>query len=112
MMTCAGISDDRPFPARTIARANGGSIGRREATHLKLLFDAGTERLLGVHVVGAGASELVHIGQAFLECDADATKIAETLYNYPTLSDLYRHAALEALVALGRIRSSGAGGPS
>ena len=64
---------------------------------LKLLFAAETLQLLGVHIVGYAASELVHIGQAFLHSDADAWRIAETLYNYPTLSDLYRHAALEAI---------------
>jgi NAD(P) transhydrogenase len=64
---------------------------------LKLIFAAETLQLLGVHIVGYSASELVHIGQAFLHADADAWRIAETLYNYPTLSDLYRHAALEAL---------------
>jgi NAD(P) transhydrogenase len=66
---------------------------------LKLLFDTSTLRLLGAHVIGTGASELVHIGQAFLRNAADAWQIAETLYNYPTLSDLYRHAALEAIAA-------------
>ena len=66
---------------------------------LKLLCDAGSLRLLGVHVVGSSASELVHIGQAFLRTGADAWQVAETLYNYPTLSDLYRHAALEAIAA-------------
>jgi NAD(P) transhydrogenase len=64
---------------------------------LKLIFAAETLQLLGVHIVGYAASELVHIGQAFLHSDADAWRIAETLYNYPTLSDLYRHAALEAI---------------
>lgn len=66
---------------------------------LKLLFDAETEHLLGVHIVGTSASELVHIGQAFMTGGATATQIAETLYNYPTLSDLYRHAALKAVAA-------------
>jgi NAD(P) transhydrogenase len=66
---------------------------------LKLLFEAGSLRLLGVHVIGYGASELVHVGQAFLRSEADAELIAETLFNYPTLSDLYRHAAQEALAA-------------
>jgi NAD(P) transhydrogenase len=64
---------------------------------LKLLFDARSLRLLGVHIIGQGASELVHIGQAFLQTGATATEMAEMLYNYPTLSDLYRHAALKAL---------------
>jgi NAD(P) transhydrogenase len=66
---------------------------------LKLLFETESLRLLGVHVIGTSASELIHIGQAFLRSQADAWIIAETLYNYPTLSDLYRHAALEAIGA-------------
>ena len=53
--------------------------------------------LLGAHVVGSDAAELIHTGQAFLQAKATATVIAETLFNYPTLSDLYRHAAMEAL---------------
>ena len=66
---------------------------------LKLLFEADSLRLLGAHIVGHGASELIHIGQVFLANGADARQIAETLFNYPTLSDLYRHAGLEALKA-------------
>lgn len=74
---------------------------------LKLLFDAASLRLRAAHVIGSGASELVHIGQAFLRSSADAWQIAETLYNYPTLSDLYRHAALEAIGNRGRPSVSG-----
>ncbi|MEW6337257.1 MAG: Si-specific NAD(P)(+) transhydrogenase [Acidobacteriota bacterium] len=69
---------------------------------LKLLFDAAELKLVGAHVIGTAASELVHIGQAFFGSGATAWQIAETLYNYPTLSDLYRHAALKALVEHGR----------
>jgi NAD(P) transhydrogenase len=79
----------------------GQIVGDTEGV-LKLLFESDSLRLLGVHVIGTGASELVHIGQAFLCNRADARQIAETLYNYPTLSDLYRHAALEAMAAHGR----------
>ncbi len=64
---------------------------------VKLLFERPSLRLAGAHVVGSGASELIHIGQAFLRQGASATDIAETLYNYPTLSDMYRHAATKAL---------------
>jgi NAD(P) transhydrogenase len=69
---------------------------------LKLLFEVGSLKLVGVHMIGHGASELIHIGQAFLRAGATAPQIAETLYNYPTLSDLYRHAALKALLTLQR----------
>jgi NAD(P) transhydrogenase len=64
---------------------------------LKLLFERPSLRLLAAHIVGSGASEIVHVGEAFLRSRATATDIAETLYNYPTLSDMYRHAALVAL---------------
>jgi NAD(P) transhydrogenase len=70
---------------------------------LKLLFEAGSLRLLGAHMIGSGASELIHIAQAFLRAGATATQIAETIYNYPTLSDLYRHAALKAVLAAHRL---------
>jgi NAD(P) transhydrogenase len=72
---------------------------------LKLLFERDTLRLRGVHIIGHSASELIHIGQAFLDAGADAADIAETPYNYPTLSDMYRHAALVALVGHGRSAS-------
>jgi NAD(P) transhydrogenase len=64
---------------------------------VKLLFERPSLKLAGAHVVGSGASELVHVGQAFLRQGATANDIAETLYNYPTLSDMYRHAATKAL---------------
>lgn len=64
---------------------------------MKLIFDAASMILIGAHVVGSDAAELIHTGQAFLQSGATAAAIAETLFNYPTLSDLYRHAALEAL---------------
>ena len=66
---------------------------------VKLLFERDTLALRGVHIIGHSASELVHIGQAFLVANAHAADIAETLYNYPTFSDMYRHAALVALLA-------------
>jgi NAD(P) transhydrogenase len=64
---------------------------------LKLVFEKESMRLRGAHMVGHTASELVHIGQAFLAKQATAQDIAETLFNYPTFSDMYRHAGLEAL---------------
>ncbi len=66
---------------------------------VKLLFERESLELRGVHIIGHSASELIHIGQAFLDARADAAHIAETLYNYPTFADMYRHAALVALLA-------------
>jgi NAD(P) transhydrogenase len=82
--------------ARYDLNARGQIIGDTEGL-LKLLFEKGSMRLLGIHIIGTIASELVHTGEAFLRSSATAQQIAETLYNYPTLSDLYRHAAVKAL---------------
>jgi NAD(P) transhydrogenase len=79
----------------------GGILGEERGL-LKLLFDARSGRLLGTHIVGQGASELVHLGQAYLASGVTATQIAETLFNYPTLADLYRHAALAAATEIAR----------
>jgi NAD(P) transhydrogenase len=76
-----------------------GQIVGATAGIIKLLFERETLLLRGVHIIGQSASELIHTGQAFLDANADAAHIAETLYNYPTLSDMYRHAALVALLA-------------
>jgi NAD(P) transhydrogenase len=78
-------------PKGQIVGAPGGLV--------KLLFARESLELLGVHIIGHTASELIHTGQAFLDAKADAAHIAETLYNYPTFSDMYRHAALVALMA-------------
>jgi len=71
---------------------------------LKLVCAADDLRVVGVHVVGHGASELIHTGQAWLARGATAHDIADEIFNYPTLSDLYRHAALEAIADLARRR--------
>ncbi len=64
---------------------------------MKLLFERPSLRLVGAHIVGGAASEIIHVAEAFLHHAATANDIAELLYNYPTLSDMYRHAALVAL---------------
>lgn len=75
---------------------------------VKLLFERPSLRLVGAHVVGTSASELVHIGEALLHQGATALEVAEMIYNYPTLSDMFRHAAVKAL-AEDRRRREGEG---
>ncbi len=74
---------------------------------LKLLFEGDDMVLVGAHIIGQGASELIHIGQAYLYGGWTAYQIVETLFNYPTLSDMYRHAALEALKSRRQRRQGG-----
>ena len=63
---------------------------------LKLIFHAEDRRLLGVHIIGSGATELVHIGQAVIGLGGDLDYFLTTVFNYPTLAECYKVAALDA----------------
>jgi len=63
---------------------------------MKMLFAIDTRRLLGVHIVGEGATELVHIGQAVLNLNGTLEYFIENIFNYPTLAEAYKIAALDA----------------
>jgi NAD(P) transhydrogenase len=64
---------------------------------LKLIFRREDMKLLGVHVIGEQASELVHTGLTALLCGAGAQLFIDTCYNYPTLSELYKYATYNAM---------------
>ena len=84
---------------REIAR--GQIIGDNTGL-LKLIFHQETHQLLGVHIIGEGASELVHIGQAVLSFNGTIDYFVNTVFNYPTLAECYKIAALDGLNRLGR----------
>ena len=63
---------------------------------LKLIVHAQTREILGVHVFGTGATDLVHIGQAVMGCGGTIDFLVDTVFNYPTLSEAYKVAALDA----------------
>jgi NAD(P) transhydrogenase len=63
---------------------------------LKLLVSPEDRSLLGVHVFGTNATELVHIGQAVMGCGGTVDYLVDTVFNYPTLSEAYKVAALDA----------------
>jgi NAD(P) transhydrogenase len=64
---------------------------------LKLLVSSQTGRLLGVHCFGTGATEIVHIGQAVMAFNGGIDYLVDTVFNYPTLSESYKVAALDAM---------------
>jgi NAD(P) transhydrogenase len=76
--------------------ARGQIIGDPEGL-LKLLFERSTMKLLGVHVIGEQATELVHVGLTALLAGAGADLFIETCYNYPTLSETYKYATYDAM---------------
>jgi NAD(P) transhydrogenase len=64
---------------------------------LKLLVHPDTRQLLGVHVFGTGATELVHIGQTVMGCGGTVDYLVDAVFNYPTLAESYKVAALDAM---------------
>jgi len=78
---------------REIAR---GHIMDDDSGFLKMLFHREDRRLLGVHTVGTGATELIHIGQAVLGLGGGLDYFLSTAFNYPTLAECYKVAALDA----------------
>jgi NAD(P) transhydrogenase len=69
---------------------------------LKIIFHAETLKLLGVHILGDGASELVHVGQSLMMAGATVQVLRETVFNYPSLGEAYRLAATNGLDKLRR----------
>jgi len=61
---------------------------------LKILFHPETREVLGVHIIGTGATELIHIGQAVMALDGRLDYFIDSAFNYPTLAEGYRVAAL------------------
>ena len=79
---------------REIARGQirGDTTGR-----LKIIFHRETRRILGVHIIGEGASELIHIGQSVIALNGTIDYFVDTVFNYPTLAECYKVAAFNGL---------------
>jgi NAD(P) transhydrogenase len=63
---------------------------------LKLIFSKSDRKLLGAHIIGEGATELIHIGQAVINLGGTLDYLVESAFNYPTLAEAYKIAALDA----------------
>jgi len=103
--SCAGESEEslreKKIPhvvgkARYAQNARGFIIGDRDG-FLKLIFHAESLKLLGVHCIGEQATELVHVGLTALLLEQGTDLFLNTCYNYPTLSEMYKYAAYDAL---------------
>ncbi len=75
--------------------ARGGIMGD-DSGFLKMLFHRQDQRLLGVHAIGTSATELIHVGQAVLGMGGGLDYFMKTVFNYPTLAECYKVAALDA----------------
>ncbi len=83
-----------------------GHIMGLDAGLMKMLFDMNTRKLLGVHIIGEGATELIHIGQAVLNLGGTLEYFIENTFNYPTLAEAYKIAALDAWNRMPRLAAS------
>jgi NAD(P) transhydrogenase len=83
---------------REIAR---GQILGDQTGLLKLIFHLESRQLLGVHIIGAEAAELVHIGQAVLAYGGKVDYFIDTVFNYPTLAECYKTAAFDGINRIG-----------
>jgi NAD(P) transhydrogenase len=79
-----------------------GHIMGVNAGFLKLIFSIETRRLLGAHIVGEGATELIHIGQAVINLGGTVDFFVENTFNYPTLAEAYKVAGLDAWNRMGQ----------
>lgn len=79
-----------------------GHIMGVNAGFLKLIFSIATRRLLGAHIVGEGATELIHIGQAVINLGGTVDFFVENTFNYPTLAEAYKVAGLDAWNRMGQ----------
>jgi NAD(P) transhydrogenase len=88
--------------------ARGQIIGDENGM-LKLIFAAPDGKLLGCHVIGEMSSELVHIGMGCLHFGGGVDFFIQSVFNYPTLSDVYKYAAYDALGQLNKVRAAAGG---
>jgi NAD(P) transhydrogenase len=88
----AVVSGKGDFDHNARAKINGFSMG-----FVKLVFERETRKLIGAHAIGDHATELVHIGQVMVGMGATVDAVDGAVFNYPTLSECFKHAAHDAL---------------
>ena len=81
-----------PFRELSRVQISGGRDGI-----LKLLFHRETLKVLAVHILGQSATELIHIGQAVIDHGGTVNYLRDVVFNYPTLAEAYKGAALNGL---------------
>jgi len=105
-MACVGLGEAeaaKRYPGRIlVGRGRFEEIARGQISGvqdglLKIIADPSGHKLLGVHIVGEGATELIHLGQMALLTGASIESFVENIFNFPTLAEAYRVAALDVL---------------
>jgi NAD(P) transhydrogenase len=94
-LTAAGVPYE--FGVSRYKEIARGQIIGDQTGMLKILFHRQTRKILGVHIIGTGATELVHIGQAVMAYEGTIDYFVSAVLNYPTLAECYKVAALDGL---------------
>jgi NAD(P) transhydrogenase len=107
-VSCVGLSEEEAIRrgidavvgrARFADNVRGQIVGDRDGM-VKLVFDGSSRTLIGCHVIGERASELVHVGQAVITLHGTVETFIEMVFNHPTLGETFKYAAYDALGAL------------
>ena len=77
-----------------------GTIMGAQSGFLKLVFTRNTQQIMGVHIIGTQASELIHYGLSLVKEKKSLSEVIGEVFNYPTLHDLYKYAAYDGLGSL------------
>ena len=108
-VSCVGLSEDEAIKrgidvvigrARFADNVRGQIVGDRDGM-VKLVFDRSNRRLIGCHVIGERASELVHVGQAVITLEGTVDTFIQMVFNHPTLGETFKYAAYDALGRFG-----------
>ena len=103
-MSSVGMSEEEAIKRKIgyevgivpLPETSRGKVMGLQSGLMKLIFSTKSRRLLGVHIVGEGATELIHIGQAVLTLNGTLDYFLENAFNYPTLAEAYKVASLHA----------------
>jgi NAD(P) transhydrogenase len=104
-VSCVGFSEEQAKEQKIdyvvgralyVDNARGKIVGDKEGV-IKLVFDKTTRKLLGCHCIGDRASELVHIGQVAIALGGTVDTLIDMVFNYPTLAEMFKYAAYDAL---------------
>ena len=104
-VSCVGLSEEEAIKrgidvvvgrARFADNVRGQIVGDRDGM-VKLVFDRSNRKLIGCHVIGERASELVHVGQAVITLDGTVDTFIQMVFNHPTLGETFKYAAYDAL---------------
>ena len=100
--SCQHIGADYVVGRAQYAQNARGKIAGDTEGLLKLIVDRGTRKVLGVHVIGERATELVHIGQAVIQLGGTVDVFIDMVFNFPSLAEAYKYAAYDCLGQLAK----------